>query len=216
MKAGAVLVDIAIDQGGCFKNSRPRPTTTRTFHRANALFCLRRQHASAVPRTSTFALTNATMPYVLRLAGPKVGRTPAERFPHRQGSVHDEGRLLSHEVAHDLGQPFTDPASSWSDRVVRDADLSVSPDSQGSTKVVTVAINGLQPSAFRPIAYAHDRQRDSDPQALRECRRRWCWHSRRPVLSAAWSTLAGSPARICAAPRLSLPRIHSLRAAFRR
>ncbi len=68
MKPGAVLVDIAIDQGGCFEirgrpptMSRRSPCTTRVF------YCVANM-PSAVPKTSTFALTNATMPYVLKLA----------------------------------------------------------------------------------------------------------------------------------------------------
>ncbi|MDT5351307.1 MAG: alanine dehydrogenase, partial [Mycobacterium sp.] len=68
MKSGAVLVDIAIDQGGCFEDSRPTTHDDPTFPVYDTLFYCVANMPSAVPRTSTFALTNATMPYVLTLA----------------------------------------------------------------------------------------------------------------------------------------------------
>ena len=68
MKPGAVLVDIAIDQGGCFEDSRPTTHDQPTFAVHDTLFYCVANMPSAVPKTSTFALTNATMPYVLKLA----------------------------------------------------------------------------------------------------------------------------------------------------
>ena len=68
MKPGAVLVDIAIDQGGCFEDSRPTTHDHPTFAVHDTLFYCVANMPSAVPKTSTFALTNATMPYVLKLA----------------------------------------------------------------------------------------------------------------------------------------------------
>jgi len=68
MKSGAVLVDIAIDQGGCFEDSHPTTHDDPTFAVHDTLFLLRGQHARRGARTSTYALTNATMPYVLKLA----------------------------------------------------------------------------------------------------------------------------------------------------
>src|SRR4051812_14605447 len=68
MKSGAVLVDIAIDQGGCFEDSRPTTHDEPTFAVHDTLFYCVANMPSAVPKTSTFALTNATMPYVLKLA----------------------------------------------------------------------------------------------------------------------------------------------------
>src|ERR1700758_4206818 len=68
MKPGAVLVDISIDQGGCFQDSRPTTHDQPTFAVHDTLFYCVSNMPSAVPKTSTFALTNATMPYVLRLA----------------------------------------------------------------------------------------------------------------------------------------------------
>src|SRR5882672_9794701 len=68
MKSGAVLVDIAIDQGGCFEDSRPTTHDDPTFAVHDTVFYCVANMPGAVPRTSTFALTNATMPYVLKLA----------------------------------------------------------------------------------------------------------------------------------------------------
>ena len=68
MKPGSVLVDVAIDQGGCFEGSvRPRTHTRPIRHSGRCFYCVANMPA-AVPHTSTHALTNATLPYVLELA----------------------------------------------------------------------------------------------------------------------------------------------------
>jgi alanine dehydrogenase len=68
MKPGSVLVDIAIDQGGCFADSRPTTHADPTFTVHGSLFYCVANMPGAVPHTSTYALTNATMPYVRALA----------------------------------------------------------------------------------------------------------------------------------------------------
>ena len=68
MKAGAVLVDIAIDQGGCFETSRPTTHAEPTFVEHGVIHYCVTNMPGAVPRTSTFALTNATLPYVKSIA----------------------------------------------------------------------------------------------------------------------------------------------------
>ena len=68
MKPGSVLVDIAIDQGGCFESSRPTTHAEPTFDVADSVFYCVANMPGAVPHTSTYALTNATMPYVVALA----------------------------------------------------------------------------------------------------------------------------------------------------
>lgn len=68
MKAGSVLVDIAIDQGGCFEDSRPTTHDDPTFPVHDSVFYCVANMPGSVPRTSTQALTNATLPYVLALA----------------------------------------------------------------------------------------------------------------------------------------------------
>ncbi|EFK98950.1 MULTISPECIES: alanine dehydrogenase [unclassified Streptomyces] len=69
MKPGSVLVDIAIDQGGCFEDSRPTTHAEPTFRVHDSVFYCVANMPGAVPHTSTHALTNATLPYVLELAG---------------------------------------------------------------------------------------------------------------------------------------------------
>ncbi|MFI6151856.1 alanine dehydrogenase [Kitasatospora sp. NPDC051170] len=68
MKPGSVLVDIAIDQGGCFEDSRPTTHDDPTFTVHNSVFYCVANMPGAVPNTSTYALTNATLPYVVELA----------------------------------------------------------------------------------------------------------------------------------------------------
>jgi alanine dehydrogenase len=111
MKPGAVLVDISIDQGGCFEDSRPTTHDDPTFGVHDTLFYCVANMPSAVPKTSTFALTNATMPYVLKLAD--LGWRAACRSDPALAkglSTHD-GMLLAERVATDLDLPCTDPAS---------------------------------------------------------------------------------------------------------
>jgi alanine dehydrogenase len=68
MKPGSVLVDIAVDQGGCFADTRPTTHADPTFTVHRSLFYCVANMPGAVPNTSTYALTNATMPYVRALA----------------------------------------------------------------------------------------------------------------------------------------------------
>ena len=68
MKPGSVLVDIAIDQGGCFEDSRPTTHSNPTFAVAGSRFYCVTNMPGAVPATSTFGLTNATLPYVRAIA----------------------------------------------------------------------------------------------------------------------------------------------------
>ncbi len=68
MKPGSVLVDIAIDQGGCFEDSRPTTHAEPTFKVHESVFYCVANMPGAVPSTSTYALTNATLPYIVELA----------------------------------------------------------------------------------------------------------------------------------------------------
>lgn len=68
MKAGSVLVDIAIDQGGCFEDSHPTTHAEPTFRVHDSVFYCVANMPGAVPNTSTYALTNATLPYIVELA----------------------------------------------------------------------------------------------------------------------------------------------------
>ena len=69
MKAGSVLVDIAVDQGGCFEDTRPTTHDDPTFRVHGSVFYCVANMPGAVPNTSTHALTNVTLPYVMALAG---------------------------------------------------------------------------------------------------------------------------------------------------
>jgi alanine dehydrogenase len=111
MKGGAVLVDVSIDQGGCFEDSRPTTHDSPTFAVHDTVFYCVANMPSAVPKTSTVALTNATMPYVLRIADDGwLAACRADPALAKGLSTHD-GALLCGRVATDLGMPFTDPAS---------------------------------------------------------------------------------------------------------
>jgi alanine dehydrogenase len=68
MKSGSVLVDIAIDQGGCFEDSKPTTHAEPTYKVHNSIFYCVANMPGAVPVASTYALTNATLPYALALA----------------------------------------------------------------------------------------------------------------------------------------------------
>ena len=111
MRSGAVLVDIAIDQGGCFEDSHPTTHDNPTFAVHDTLFYCVANMPGAVPRTSTWALTNATMPYVLKLASNGWQAACQSDAALAKGLSTHEGALLSEQVAADLGLPYTDPAT---------------------------------------------------------------------------------------------------------
>ena len=99
MRAGSVLVDIAIDQGGCFEGSRPTTYDDPAFavHRSR-LYCVANM-PGAVPRTSTVALTNATLPYVLAVAD-RGWRAAVDADPALLAGVNvSQGRLVNAAVA---------------------------------------------------------------------------------------------------------------------
>lgn len=110
MKPGAVLVDISIDQGGCFQDSRPTTHDDPTFAVHETLFYCVANMPGAVPQTSTFALTNATMPYLLKLADHGWQAACRSDAALAKGLSSHDGALLSEQVATALGIPFTDPA----------------------------------------------------------------------------------------------------------
>jgi alanine dehydrogenase len=68
MRPGSVLVDIAIDQGGCFEHSRPTTHDNPTYEVHQSTYYCVANMPGAVPQTSTQALTNATLPYLMKLA----------------------------------------------------------------------------------------------------------------------------------------------------
>src|SRR3984885_5580421 len=111
MKPGAVLVDIAIDQGGCFQDSHPTTHDDPTFAVHDTLFYCVANMPASVPKTSTFALTNATMPYAIELADNGWQAACRSNPALAKGLSTHDGALLCKRVAADLALPFTDPAA---------------------------------------------------------------------------------------------------------
>jgi alanine dehydrogenase len=103
MKSGSVVVDVAIDQGGCFETSKPTTHTDPTFVVDGVLHYCVANMPGAVARTSTFALTNATYPFVEALANRGVMKALSIDHHLRNGlSVH-KGVLTSEPVAQAQG-----------------------------------------------------------------------------------------------------------------
>ncbi|RKN44046.1 alanine dehydrogenase [Streptomyces hoynatensis] len=111
MKPGSVLVDIAIDQGGCFEGSRPTTHAEPTFRVHESVFYCVANMPGAVPSTSTSALTNVTLPYIVRLASLGWRRALREDPGLGRGlNVHD-GQVVSVPVAGAHGLPHTELAA---------------------------------------------------------------------------------------------------------
>ncbi|MEA2470411.1 MAG: alanine dehydrogenase [Thermoleophilaceae bacterium] len=107
MKRHAVLVDVSIDQGGCFETSRPTTHTNPTYEVDGITHYCVTNMPGAVPITSTYALTNATLPYVLALAELGV-RGAIERDPGLRSGVNvAAGQVTYAPVAQGTGMPFT-------------------------------------------------------------------------------------------------------------
>ena len=103
MEPGSVLVDIAIDQGGCAETSRPTTHDNPTYVEEGIVHYCVANMPGAVPRTSTYALTNATMPYVIELADKGVDKAFKENPALRKGLNVHTGRLTNCEVAKAFG-----------------------------------------------------------------------------------------------------------------
>ncbi|MCW2298119.1 alanine dehydrogenase [Rhodococcus erythropolis] len=99
MKPGSVLVDIAIDQGGCFEDSRPTTHAEPTYQVHDSVFYCVANMPGAVPRTSTYALTNATLPYVVAIADRGWEKATSTVPGLAEGLSTHDGALLSSEVA---------------------------------------------------------------------------------------------------------------------
>ena len=107
MKRGAVVVDVAIDQGGCFETSHATTHTEPTYFVDGVLhYCVSNMPA-AVPHTSTFALTNATFPYLMELANFGI-EGACDRHPGvREGVNTYQGRITHKGVAESQGRPWS-------------------------------------------------------------------------------------------------------------
>ena len=106
MKPGSVLVDISIDQGGCFEDSRPTTHAAPTYRVHDSVFYCVANMPGAVPHTSTYALTNVTLPYAVELANR--GWRDALRADHALAlglNTHD-GQVTNAPVAEAQGYDF--------------------------------------------------------------------------------------------------------------
>lgn len=115
MKPGSVLVDIAVDQGGCFEDSRPTTHEEPTFRVHGSLFYCVANMPGAVPNTSTYALTNVTLPYAAALADKGV-RIAFEHSPALARGLNIAGGAVAHHSvsdAHGLAL-----AERWQDLIV--------------------------------------------------------------------------------------------------
>jgi alanine dehydrogenase len=109
MKPGAVLVDVSIDQGGCFETSRPTTHSDPTYEVDGITHYCVANMPGAVPITSTWALTNATMPYVLKLADRGVAGALSADPGFMKGLNVAAGRLTYEPVAEDQGVSHITP-----------------------------------------------------------------------------------------------------------
>ncbi len=108
MKPGSVLVDIAIDQGGCFEDSRPTTHAEPTFTVHDSVFYCVANMPGAVPNTSTYALTNATLPYIVELADRGWREALRRDAALALGLNTHEGQVVYGPVAEAHGLPAAD------------------------------------------------------------------------------------------------------------
>ena len=106
MQPGSVLVDVAIDQGGCFETSRPTTHEEPTYYVDGILHYCVANIPGAVPYTSTLALTNATLPYALQLADKGWQKACADNEELRKGLNVVEGKVVYRQVAEAWGLPY--------------------------------------------------------------------------------------------------------------
>ena len=103
MPPGSVIVDVAIDQGGCIETSRPTTHSKPTYIVDDVIHYCVTNMPGAVGRTSTYALSNVTLPYVLQLAKKGLDRAVGENTALAQGVNIRQGRVTNHAVAATFG-----------------------------------------------------------------------------------------------------------------
>ena len=106
MKTGSVLVDVAIDQGGCFETSKPTTHTNATFVVDDVIHYCVANMPGAVARTSSVALNNATLPYVMRLAEQGLDALRHDQ-DFANGLNVSKGKVTYAPVADDLNLDYT-------------------------------------------------------------------------------------------------------------
>lgn len=109
MKPGSVLVDVAIDQGGCFETSKPTTHADPTYVVDDVVHYCVANMPGAVARTSTYALNNVTLPFILAIADKGVSGALGDD-PHLMAGLNvHQGRITYPAVAEDLGYDYVDP-----------------------------------------------------------------------------------------------------------
>jgi alanine dehydrogenase len=109
MKPGSVLVDISIDQGGCFEDSRPTTHADPTYPVHDSVFYCVANMPGAVPHTSTFALTNVTLPYMMEIANKGWREALRTDLSFTPGLNTHEGLVTCRPVAEAHGFAYTPP-----------------------------------------------------------------------------------------------------------
>jgi alanine dehydrogenase len=109
MRRGSVVVDVAIDQGGCFETSHPTTHADPTFIVDGVVHYCVANMPGAVPKTATYALNNATLPYVLRLANRGIRSALSTDVHLRNGLNVVAGQVTEPAVADALGYDYVDP-----------------------------------------------------------------------------------------------------------
>ncbi|TQV76622.1 alanine dehydrogenase [Aliikangiella marina] len=110
MKPGSAVVDVAIDQGGCFATSKPTTHAEPTYIVDDVVHYCVANMPGAVPRTSTFALNNATLPYIISIANNGY-KAALEADKHLLNGLNVHKGMVTHKsVADNLGFEFVDPA----------------------------------------------------------------------------------------------------------
>ncbi len=105
MQKGSVLIDVSIDQGGCFESSRPTSYSHPTYIESGVVHYCVTNMPGGVPRTSTFALNHATLPFVLELANKGCQQALRDNAYLLQGLNIYEGQVTHQAVAKALGYP---------------------------------------------------------------------------------------------------------------
>ena len=108
MKKNAVLVDVSIDQGGCFETSRPTTHSDPTFEVDDITHYCVANMPGAVPVTSTYALTNATLPYILHVADAGVAQAARENPGLAAGVNVADGKVTYSRWPTRPAQPYTE------------------------------------------------------------------------------------------------------------
>jgi alanine dehydrogenase len=115
MRPGSAVVDISVDQGGCFETTRPTTHENPTYIEEGIVHYCVTNIPGAFPRTSTFALTNATFPYVLQIADKGYQKAMEENEALRKGLNLIDGKVVCQAVAESFGltfvqNPFSPPS----------------------------------------------------------------------------------------------------------